>query len=107
MRDNSTIIKEGMANLWKGKEGVGGKLYLTREHLLHKAHRANIQTGDVEIKLEKINNVGFYNNKFLGLPIKNGLLVTDQSGQEYRFVVYGREKWKRQIEEVMDTMLMS
>ena len=36
------IIKEGAANLQKGIETVGGKLRLTNQRLLFKAHKLNV-----------------------------------------------------------------
>ena len=37
------LLFESSANLYRGAEGVGGKLMLTREYLLFKPHFINIQ----------------------------------------------------------------
>ncbi|WP_102029202.1 GRAM domain-containing protein [Salirhabdus sp. Marseille-P4669] len=97
--DITNVVKEGMANIFKGKEGVGGKLYLTTDKVIHKAHKMNVQRGTVEINLEDIESIDVYNNKVLGLPIKNGLQIKDKSGSVYKFVVYKREEWVQAIEE--------
>ncbi|RCW74990.1 hypothetical protein [Saliterribacillus persicus] len=94
------IVKKGMANLWKGKEGVRGKLYLTDQQLIHEAHKMNVQNEKVEINLADIDYLEFYTNKVLGIPLtKNGLMVVDKDGAQYKFVVNKRESWKNQIEE--------
>jgi hypothetical protein len=41
--DNEIIVKEGGANHFRGKEGVGGKLVLTDRRLIFKSHKFNIQ----------------------------------------------------------------
>ena len=98
--DSGGLVKKGFANLWKGKEAVGGTLYLTENSLLHKAHKMNIQTKDVEIKINDIDRIDVYTSKVFGIPlVKNGLLVVDKMGKEYRFVVNGREKWKQEIKK--------
>ncbi|MCG3418128.1 hypothetical protein [Oceanobacillus jordanicus] len=97
------IVKQGMANLFKGKEGVGGKLYLTDQQLIHKAHKANIQRGKVEINLIDIDHLELYTNKIFGISlIKNGLMVVAKDGKQYKFVVNKREDWKREIERLLE-----
>ncbi|WP_159430975.1 GRAM domain-containing protein [Bacillus massilinigeriensis] len=97
-------MKEGWANLMKGIEGVGGKLYLTEDHLIHKSHAINIQTGEVHIPLLEIEDVSFYNNKLLFFTIKNGLKVTTANQRVYKFVINKRDAWKREIEEQIDVL---
>ncbi|WP_042221669.1 GRAM domain-containing protein [Oceanobacillus manasiensis] len=96
------IIKQGMANLWKGKEAVGGKLYLTSHQLIHKPHKINIQSDQVELNLVDIDHVELYTNKIFGLSLmKNGLTVVDKDRNEYKFVVNKREDWKNEIEKLL------
>jgi hypothetical protein len=96
------VVKEGLANLWKGKEAVGGKLYLTEQSLVHKGHKMNIQGGNVEINLKDIDHLEFYTNKLFGLSIiNNGLMVVDKSGKEFKFVVNKRDNWKEEIERLL------
>jgi hypothetical protein len=95
------VVKEGLANLWKGKEAVGGKLYLTEQSLVHKGHKMNIQGGNVEINLKDIDHLEFYTNKLFGLSIiNNGLMVVDKGGNQYKFVVNKRDSWKDEIERL-------
>jgi|SRR5699024_1130571 len=94
------LVKKGMANLWKGKEGVGGKLYLTSQQLTHKPHKMNVQNEEVTIHLSDIDHLEFYTNKVFGIPLmKNGLMVVDKDSRQYKFVVNSRDKWKNEIEE--------
>lgn len=97
----SDYEKQGMANVWKGKEAVGGKLYFTEQELIHKPHKANIQNEEVIIKVDDIKEVGFYTNKIFGLSVmKNGLSVILDTGKEYKFVVNKRQNWLHEIERV-------
>ncbi|UOQ84733.1 GRAM domain-containing protein [Gracilibacillus salinarum] len=97
------VVKKGMANLWKGKEAVGGKLYLTSQQLTHEAHKMNIKKEKVEINLSDIDRLEFYTNKVLGIPLmKNGLKVVDKENQQYKFVVNKRETWKDEIEALLE-----
>ena len=75
------IVKEGSANLWKGVEAVGGKLYLTDTgRLVHVPHRMNLQRGVVDIHVSDIIDVATGWTKVMGIPIvKNGLLWGDRS----------------------------
>jgi hypothetical protein len=97
------VVKEGLANLWKGKEAVGGKLYLTERSLVHKGHKMNIQGGNVEINLKDIDHLELYTNKIFGLPIiNNGLMVVDTNGKQFKFVVNKRDSWKEEIERLLE-----
>ncbi|GAA0464665.1 GRAM domain-containing protein [Alkalibacillus silvisoli] len=95
-------IKQGLSNLWKGKEAVGGKLFLTKQHLTHQPHKANIKKEKVVIKLSHIKNIEFYTNKVFGVPLmKNGLKVILNSNEIYFFVVNKREEWKEAIDHLL------
>ncbi|WP_026690388.1 hypothetical protein [Alteribacter aurantiacus] len=85
---------EGHANLFKGIEGVGGKLFLTKHALIHRPHRINFQSKETVIDLKDIANVTT-RNTYLIAP--NGLLVTTISGKEYKLVVNKREEWVEKI----------
>ncbi len=89
------VVKEGSANLWKGLEAVGGKLYLTdKGRLVHVPHRMNLQRGIVAVQLSDIIDVTTGWTKFMGIPmLKNGLFVKLQHDQYQKYVVYGREAW--------------
>ncbi len=93
-------IKEGKANLWYGLESVGGKLFLTNEHLIHYAHAINfrmkrkiatISLKDV-LKVEKVNTMGI---------VPNGMKVITKE-KNYQFVVNGRSQWIDEINKMID-----
>ena len=92
-------IKQGPANLFKGMEGVGGKLYLTPTQLIHKPHVLNIQSEETVLELANMEKVFLHSNRMIFFYIPNGLTVTMKDGKEYKFVVYGRKEWKEVIEK--------
>jgi len=70
------ILFDGKANLYRGIEGVGGRLVLTREYLLFKPHVINIQKDEETILLKDIKGVRKMNS--LGI-IPNGLKVITET----------------------------
>lgn len=58
------ILFDGQANLYRGIEGVGGRLTLTQEYLFFKPYAINIQKDEETIylsdikRMEKINTLG-------------------------------------------------
>ena len=93
---NEIVIKEGPANLSRGIEGVGGKLFLTNQRLIFEAHSVNIQAGMTLINLSDIKSSKKSWTKFLSIiPIfPNGLDVELNTGDILHFTVYGSGEWK-------------
>lgn len=86
------IIREYRANLMRGIEGVGGKLYITNQRLIFESHSFNIQSGNEIINLRDISAVEKVWTKILGIPLApNGLKVTTAT-DEYSFVVGKRSE---------------
>ena len=83
------ILANVGANMFRGMEAVGGNLKITDRRLLFEPHAINFQTTPEEIPVAQIVEVRPRNT--LGL-VPNGLLVRLQSGTEYKFVVWGRQK---------------
>ena len=83
------ILYVGGANLFRGIEGVGGKLRITDTRILFEPHFFNIQKGNLEIPLKEILLIGKRNTMLL---IPNGIYVQLKSGVVYRFVVNERER---------------
>ena len=83
------ILADVAANLFRGTEGVGGKLKITNSRVLFEAHAINIQKQPLEILISDIAEVNTRNT--LGI-IPNGLLIRTKEGVEYKFVVWGRGK---------------
>jgi hypothetical protein len=94
------LIKEGPANLQRGIETVGGKLYLTHRRLIFESHRFDVQTGVTIIALASISGIRKCWTKFLNvLPIMpNSIAVSTSDGHEYRLVVFSRQGWIDAIE---------
>ena len=100
---NETPVKQGAANLQRGIETVGGKLYLTNQRLVFESHALNIQTGATIIPLSSINRTRKCWTKFLNMiPIfPNSIAVSTKEGKEYRFVAFGRQDWIDAIEAAL------
>lgn len=92
---DETVVKEGLANMQRGIEAVGGKLYLTNQRLIFESHAFNIQRGATIIPLSSVMGVRKCWTKFLNLiPIApNGIAVSSTEGKKYRFVTWGRQEW--------------
>ena len=101
LKQNEQIIKQGAANLQKGIETIGGRLYLTNQRLVFDAHKINVQGGTTEIELPDILSSEKCWTKFLGfIPLMpNSLAVYTKGGKEYRFVLFGRGAWAAAIDE--------
>ena len=94
------LLLEGPANLFRGFEGVGGKLTLSTESLIFEPHAINIQKDEETIFLRDITSVEKTNT--LGI-IPNGLKVTTTQ-KEYRFVVKKRNLWLVKINQQIETL---
>lgn len=96
--DDDTIVYSGKANHFLNGESVGGNLYLFRHKIQFKSHSLNIQTHVLDIELSQIKEVTFYNT--LGL-VPNGLALNLNEGKTEKFVVYKRNFWKAEIENLL------
>jgi len=81
-------VLEKMANLFRGVESVGGRMYLTAKGLYFSSHALNVQAGDSRIGFDEILNVEKCNT--LGF-LPNGLRVITKQGVTYQFVLWGRD----------------
>jgi len=102
LRPSERLVLSGLANLQRGVETVGGKLFLTSQRLLFNSHKLNVQRGPTEVDLKEVAAVTPCWTKFLGLiPIApNSLAVRLRDGTELRFVLNNRQSWKTQLERV-------
>ena len=103
LHSNEKLIREGAANLQRGAETVGGKLFLTDKRLFFQSHSLNVQTGPTEIPLSQVRGTRLCWTKFLNLiPVfPNSLAVDTNGGVEYRFVLFGRTEWAAAIDAQM------
>lgn len=84
---NQEICFTTNANLFRGIEGVGGKINVTNEEVVFNAHKLNIQRESVVINIEDIKNIQKRNTLFI---VPNGLKIKLNSGEEFKFVVSKR-----------------
>jgi hypothetical protein len=89
------MVKSGRANMQRGIETVGGRLYLTNQRLVFESHSLNFRTGATILPIASVHDARKCWTKFLNLiPLfPNSILVTTLDHQLYRFVTYGRESW--------------
>lgn len=93
------VVTEGLANHFKGAEGVRGYLWLTNDRLHFASHQFNIQNHEWTVKVAEI--AGAEAVKTIGL-INNGLLIRLKTGEEERFIVFGNASWVSAIERTRD-----
>lgn len=105
---DETAVKDGVANLQRGSESVGGRLYLTNQRLVFESHALNIQTGATIIPLSTITGVRKCWTKFLNLIplVPNSVAVSTREGEQYRFVAFGRQTWIEAIERALGALTL-
>ncbi|NBP67120.1 MAG: hypothetical protein EBU52_00080 [Cytophagia bacterium] len=92
--EDENIIKEGGANHFKGKEGVGGKLVLTDKRLIFKSHKFNIQNHQESFDLTQIQKLQI--TKTLGI-LENGLKLELITNDIHKFIVDDPAEWMEKI----------
>ncbi|MFT6064794.1 MAG: PII-like signaling protein [Polaribacter sp.] len=85
---NEKVEEEIGASLFRGIEGVGGKMFFTNQRLIFKSHSLNIQKGQTNIDFSEIKNIE--KRKTIKI-VDNGIKVTTKEGKEYCFVVSDRD----------------
>lgn len=96
LTENENIEIEGPANLFRGFEGVGGKLFITNKKLIFNSHKINIQKGQIDIPYENISEI--IKRKTAKL-IDNGIRIKTNDGNEFNFVVNEREQWIEKLNQ--------
>ncbi|MCK7590815.1 GRAM domain-containing protein [Subsaxibacter sp. CAU 1640] len=94
--DDEKVEVEGPANLFRGIEGVGGKLFLTNTHLIFKSHKFNVQGGQTAISYQDIADV---QKRKTAKFIDNGLRIVTKNDKQYDLVVNERSVWYDQLKE--------
>jgi len=82
------ILREVLANHFKGIEGRGGRLTITNHEISFRPHLFNVQRSPVWVPLSDIVSVDRCDT--LGL-VSNGMLVRTKGGRDHQFVVRDRE----------------
>lgn len=96
LEEGEELIAYGVANLFRGLESVGGKLFLTNKQLVFKSHNINVQTGTTKLTLDRIESI---DKRKTMLIVENGLLVRTINGHEFKFVVNDRNEWLKVLNE--------
>lgn len=96
INDDERLIKEGGANHFKGKDGVGGKLALTDKRLIFKSHNSNVQNREQTIDFARIKT--FRETKTLNF-FKNGLTIELINHDIHKFIVDDPGDWVKEIEK--------
>ena len=82
------VFYRGSANLFRGIEGIGGRLLVTSTRLLFQPHAVNIQRQSLELPISAIKGASRRNT--MGI-VPNGMKVNTRDGLEYQFVVKNRD----------------
>lgn len=100
LRPGEDIVKEGAANLQRGAETVGGRLYLTGQRLVFEAHALNFQSGVMVLERQGIRSARPDWTRLFGrVPLlPNALVIGTSDGEEHRFTVFGRQDWVAAID---------
>jgi Short C-terminal domain len=98
LRPSEEVLVEASANLLRGPEAMGGRMRITNLRIIFEPHAINLQSQPEEIPIGEIVEVG--GRRTWGL-ISNGLFIRTRNGLEHKFVVWGRDRLIRMIEELM------
>ncbi|MEV4895556.1 GRAM domain-containing protein [Nonomuraea sp. NPDC055795] len=90
------VLRKGRANLWRGPEAVGGRLWLTSKWLVFRSHVVNIQAGVWAWPLEEIASMSPVNTLAI---VPNGMELVLRSDERIRFVVTKRREWMNALAE--------
>lgn len=95
---DEALIKEYGANLFRGKEGVGGKVALTDKSVIFKSHKVNIQTGETIINIEDIS--GYEVKDRLFNLLKNDVILKT-TDKDYRFIIQRRDEFITELKKLI------
>lgn len=95
---DETILHQGPANHFKGREAVGGSLVLTNKRLRFRSHKINVAKHDESFAIAEIKSIA--PSRTLGF-IPNGVVVELRAGGCHRFVVSERSTWVSRVRELI------
>lgn len=103
--EGEKILKEGKANRSSLVNAQGGKLYLTNKRLVFVGHGKNIGEGTIAADIKDILTYGKASTFtiFLPLPIPNAIKVVLSSGSKYKFTVFKRKEWLKELKNVINS----
>ncbi len=89
------VLRETEANHYINDKLMIGRLFLTNQRLIFKAHLHNFHQYDITLDLSKISSVSYKNN--IGI-FSHGIWVHETSDLVHHFSVWSRRRWKEAIE---------
>lgn len=95
--DADEVQYSGAATYFSGLEGVGGRLFLTKDRLVFQPHSLNVQSEKQAWPVSVIEDAQL-SRVFLVVP--TGLDVQLSSGDTERFVTWDRKQWREVITSV-------
>ncbi len=97
-KPGENLVRSTPANMQRGLEAVGGKLYLTDTRIFFSSHKFNFQNGPTEIALEAVESVHPSLTRILGVvPVFPNSFVVHAGGAAYSFVTSSRGQWVKAI----------
>lgn len=100
LNEGEKLIKKGKANYSSSFfNKQGGKLYLTNQRLIFKAGNVNLGDSLMDIALDNVIAFDKAMNMFI---IPNGLRIITKEEEEYKFTVWGRSSWVKEISRVIN-----
>lgn len=97
--ENEVLLAEGLATFFRGRKGIGGKLFLSDKRMVfsgqtskNKKTEKSIPYSDVaELIPRKVNRI-----------VDNGLRVKTRDGNYFDFIVNERDVWLKVLGEQLD-----
>lgn len=89
---NEKPLLESSANHLKGREAVGGKLFLTDKRLVFKSHKFNLQNHEQQFPLNEIQGIA-QSHRYGGRAVE----LTCKNNKIERFVVEAPSRWTRSL----------
>jgi hypothetical protein len=96
LKPEEIVEVQGPANLFRGIEGVSGKIFLTNKRLIFKPHSITIQKSQTDIPYAQIESL---TKRKTAILIDNGIRVITKKGKKFDFVVNERDLIIEKIEE--------
>jgi hypothetical protein len=95
LMEGEVVSKEGKANLLKGINSIGGKLYLTNLRLVFESHGFAQSKAATIIDLPSISSVQECWTRLLGIIplVPNGIAIDTTQSQEHRLALGKRGTW--------------
>jgi hypothetical protein len=90
LQPGESLEHSGPANHFQKFEARGGRLALTKSHLLFQPHAINVQRDELRIPRSEIASIAAV--RTFGI-VPNGIAVTLKSGRVEKFVVNNRGDW--------------